>query len=131
MALGEMIRSGDFKGEKHVPVIEMPDSVTAGTPFEVTVSVGKEIPHPNTTEHFIAWIDLYFRPASGGFPYHVAHFDFRAHGESVKGPNEGPVHAHPAVTFTVQVTEPGTFVAVSMCNIHGLWESSAEVNVTG
>jgi len=129
MSIGEMIRSGDFRGEKHVPVIEVPESVTAGEPFHVTLSVGREVPHPNTTEHFIAWIDLFFRPASGGFPLHVGHFDFRAHGESVGGPNTGPVHAHPSVSFSMQVTEPGTLVAVSMCNIHGLWESSRELRL--
>ncbi len=131
MAFGEMIRTGDFKGEKHVPVIEAPATVSAGTPFEVTVSVGREVPHPNTTEHFIAWIDLYFKPASGGFPFHVGRFEFMAHGESPKGPNRGPVHAHPSVTFPVQVGEAGTFVAVSMCNIHGPWESTHEVTVGG
>jgi len=129
MALGDLIRSGDYKGEKHVPVIELPDSVQAGEPFPVTVSVGKEVPHPNTTEHFIAWIDLFFQPASGGFPFHVGHFDFRAHGESAKGPNQGPVYAHPSVTFSVQVDQPGAFTALSMCNIHGLWESSATVEL--
>ena len=129
MMLDSMVRTGDFKGEKHVPVIEAPEAVAKGSPFQVTVSVGKEIPHPNTTEHFIAWIDLFFKPASGGFPYHVGRFDFRAHGESVKGPNQGPVHAHPSVTFPVSLNEPGTLVAVSLCNIHGLWESSREVAV--
>ena len=58
MKLGDLIQSGDFKGEKHVPVIEAPAKVKAGEPFKVIVSVGKEIPHPNKPEHFISWIQL-------------------------------------------------------------------------
>ena len=56
--LGDYIKSDDFKKEKHVPVIETGSGIKAGTPFQVTVTVGKEIAHPNTTEHFIAWIKL-------------------------------------------------------------------------
>ena len=44
MKLGDLIQSGDFKGEKHVPVIEAPAKVKAGEPFKVIVSVGKRDP---------------------------------------------------------------------------------------
>ena len=127
MKLGDNVQSADWKKEKHVPVIECPDQVEAGTPFQVSVSVGKEIPHPNTTEHHIRWIDVFFRPDGENFTYHVAHLDFTAHGESVKGPNEGPVHTHPAASFSMQVSGAGTLMALSLCNIHGLWESSREI----
>ncbi|MBK7921960.1 MAG: Neelaredoxin [Veillonella sp.] len=60
MALNNYIKSGDFKGEKHVPVIEAPAQVAAGEKVKIEVSVGKDIAHPNTTEHHIAWIKLYF-----------------------------------------------------------------------
>ncbi len=36
--------------EKHAPIIECPERVKAGEVFEVTVGLGKEIAHPNTTE---------------------------------------------------------------------------------
>ncbi|MCG6961958.1 MAG: class II SORL domain-containing protein [Acidobacteria bacterium] len=130
MKNGELCRSGDFKGEKHVPVISTPEAVTAGVPFDVTVAVGTEIPHPNTTEHFIAWLDLYFKPLGEAFAYHAGHSDFRAHGESTRGANEGPIRAHPKATFSVEISKPGTLVAVSMCNIHGLWESSVDLDLS-
>jgi superoxide reductase len=38
-----------------VPVIECPDALKSGKRFEIKVSVGKEIAHPNTTEHHIRW----------------------------------------------------------------------------
>jgi len=47
--LGDQVQSADWKQEKHSPVIECPDSVKAGEKFQVTVSVGKEIAHPNTS----------------------------------------------------------------------------------
>ncbi len=129
MALGEHIQSADWKGEKHVPVIDAPESVAAGEAFEVMVTVGKEVPHPNTTEHFIAWIDLYFRPDKGKFIHHAGRVTFQAHGESAKGPNQGPVYAHPKALFSVQIGEPGTLIACSYCNVHGLWESEQRVEI--
>ena len=41
--------------------------ITAGEAFEVKVSLGKEIAHPNTTEHHIAWISLFFNPEGDNF----------------------------------------------------------------
>ena len=46
--IGEKIQEADWKKEKHVPVIECPDSVKANETFEVKVAIGKDIAHPNT-----------------------------------------------------------------------------------
>ena len=129
MGFGEHIKSADWKGEKHVPVIDAPESVKAGEAFDVTVTVGKEIPHPNTTEHFIAWIDLYFRPEKGAFIYHVGRATFQAHGESAKGPNQGPAYADPKALFSLKLGESGTLIATSYCNVHGVWESETPITV--
>lgn len=126
MRLGERIQTGDWKAEKHVPAIECPDEVQAGKPFRVTVSVGKGIPHPNTLDHHIRWIDVFFQPEGGKFVYQVGHFEFSAHGEA-----GGTVQSNPEATFSMQVSKPGTIIALSLCNLHGLWESSREVKVTG
>jgi superoxide reductase len=129
MKIGDAIQSADWKNEKHVPAIEAPDTVKAGEPFTVTVSVGKEIPHPNTTAHHIAWIDVYFKPDGDKFLHQVAHFDFTGHGASAKGPDTGPVYTNPSATFSLTVDGPGTLVAVESCNIHGLWEGSKAVEL--
>lgn len=123
------IQRDDWKKEKHMPVIETPETVQAGETFQVKVSIGKEIPHPNTTEHFIAWIDLYFHPEGGKFPHQVGHFAFTAHGEAVAGPNQGPVYTAPEITVSLKVNKNGRLHALASCNIHGLWESSAELKV--
>ena len=122
-------KSADVGKEKHVPVIECPESVSAGEMFDVRVSLGKEIAHPNTTEHHIRWITLFFHPEGDKAPYQVGRFEFSAHGESAAGPNEGPVYTDHAVTARLKVGKSGTLYAVALCNIHGLWESSKSVKV--
>jgi len=126
MMLGTKIQSADWKSEKHVPVIECKADVAANQPFEVKVSVGKEIAHPNTVEHHIRWIDVYFQPTGDKFVYQVGHFEFSAHGEA----KQGPAFTHPLAVFSMTVAGPGSLIALSLCNIHGLWESSKEITVT-
>ena len=127
--MSEIIQQADWKKEKHVPVIECPDEVKAGEIFEVKASLGKEIAHPNTTEHHIRWITLYFHPEGDKFAYKVGHYEFSAHGESAAGANQGPVYTHHAVTTALKINKSGTLHALALCNIHGLWESSKEVRV--
>jgi superoxide reductase len=129
MQISDVSQTADWKSEKHVPAIEVPETMTSGEPFDVTVSVGKEIAHPNTTEHHIAWIDVYFKPDGDKFAYQVGHFNFRSHGASTKGPNTGPVYTHPIATFSMTAETSGTLIAVEHCNIHGLWENSLEIKV--
>ncbi len=127
--LGNLLQSADFKSEKHAPVIECPDKVKADEYFEVKAGLGKEIAHPNTTEHFIEWIDLFFHPDGDKYAYEVGRFEFKGHGASVKGPNQGPVYCNPNVTASVKLTTSGTFHAMAQCNIHGLWESTKTIVV--
>lgn len=127
--IGEHLQHADWQAEKHVPFIEAPTEVKAGEQFEVRVALGKEIGHPNTTEHHIRWIDVHFHPVEDDFTYHVGRFEFAAHGESVQGPNTGPVYTHHEVTFSVALNEPGTLYALAFCNIHGIWEYAHEIDV--
>jgi superoxide reductase len=130
-ALSELFQTADWKTEKHVPVIECPDHVKAGEPFAVTLTVGKEIAHPNTTEHHIRWIALYFQGEGDKFPYEIGRADFAAHGEAAAGANQGPAYTHPAATLWVKLSKPGVLYAASYCNIHGLWQGSRAVSVEG
>jgi superoxide reductase len=128
--LSERIQRADWKKEKHAPVIEAPDQVPADEFFEVKVTLGKEIAHPNTTEHHISWITLYFQPEGIKFTHQVGHFEFSAHGESVAGPNQGPVYTHHEASTSLKINKPGTLYALALCNIHGLWESSKEIGLS-
>ena len=127
--LANNIQTADWKAEKHVPVIESPDQVKEGVNFNVKVTLGKEIAHPNTTEHHIRWITLYFHAHGEKFNYEVGHFEFNAHGESTEGANKGSVYTNHEVTASLKLSKPGTLHALAFCNIHGLWESSKDIEV--
>jgi len=117
------IRTADWKHEKHAPVIHTPDTVEAGTPFTVTIVVGEEISHPNTPEHHISWIELYFVPKGGETAYFLGRTELGAHGEA-------ELQTDPRAVFQVSVPGSGTLKAVALCNIHGLWEGSKEIEVS-
>lgn len=127
--LKELFQDADWKKEKHSPVIEGPDSIKKGEAVKVTVSVGKEIAHPNKTEHHIAWIDIYFLPDGEKFPYQIGKAEFNAHGASAQGPDTSTVYTAPEATVQFKTDKTGTIMASSFCNIHGLWENAKKLNV--
>jgi superoxide reductase len=127
--IGELFQSADWQKEKHVPFIEVTESVKAGTPVTLRVQVGKLAAHPNTTEHHIRWIAVYFHAEGDKFPYELGRFDFTAHGESTDGPNNGSVFTDPDISLSFKTRKAGTIFAVSLCNIHGLWQASREIGI--
>jgi superoxide reductase len=129
MKMGELYQTADWKTEKHVPVIDCPDAVAKDEMFEVKVTLGKEVAHPNTTEHHIKWIQVYFKPDGDKFSYEVASCEFSAHGAAVEGANKGPVYTHHGATVSMKITQPGVILATSFCNIHGLWENSKAIKL--
>ncbi|MBN2410177.1 class II SORL domain-containing protein [candidate division KSB1 bacterium] len=127
MGFSELYQSADWKKEKHSPVIEIIGRAIKGETINVHLSVGKEIAHPNTTEHFIAWIDAYFLPKGEKFPIQLGKYEFNSHGASAAGANSSTIYSVPEVTFTFKTEKTGTLFASSYCNIHGLWENSLEI----
>ena len=125
--LKDLLQSADWKTEKHIPVIEAPDKVKRSEFFRITVTVGKEVAHPNKTEHHIRWIAVYFQPAGEKFPYQIGRIEFTAHGESVKGPDTSTVYTNSEVVLNFKTEKSGTIYASSYCNIHGLWRSAKEI----
>ncbi len=125
--LKDLFQSADWKQEKHVPVIEAPDKVKKGEGLAITITVGKEVPHPNTTEHHIRWIGVYFLPDAEKFPHQIGRFEFDSHGESAQGPNTSTVYTEAQVTCTFKTEKSGTIFATSYCNIHGVWKNSKEI----
>jgi len=128
--LKELFQDADWKTEKHVPVIECVDEAKKGDAIKVSVSVGKQIPHPNATEHHIRWIEVYFLADGEKFPYQVARVEFSAHGESAQGPNTSTIYTQPEVLCSLKTEKSGTIMASSYCNIHGLWEGSRKISVS-
>ena len=119
-----LFQSADWKTEKHVPVIEAPDTVKKGEMFRVTASLGKEIAHPNKTDHHILWISLYFHPEGEKYPYEIGRTEFLSHGASIRGADTSTVYTHHEACVTFKTDKPGILFASAYCNIHGLWESA-------
>ena len=103
--------------EKHVPIIDSPSRVKAGKPFTITVEVGKTVPHPNTVEHHIKWIQLYAQYEDSRYVVELGTFNF------------GPTMAQPKVTLTIMLKSKATLYSLEHCNIHGLWDYSVDVEV--
>lgn len=95
---------------KHTPVIEAPEKVKKDEWFEVRVIVGKDIPHPNTKEHWIEHVSLW------ADNFLVARADFEAE------------RAASEVVFKVKLEKSAVLTAHAYCNLHGLWHSE-EVKV--
>ena len=117
----ELFKTADWKTEKHAPVIEIPERIASGELFQVTASIGKEIPHPNLPEHFISWIEVFFLPEGEKFALNIGKFEFNGHGT----PSE--VFTQPQVTFAMKTVKPGKLYATSYCNIHGLWRGEVDI----
>ena len=120
--LANYVKSGDWKGEKHVPAIIAPASVKAGVTVQVKGCVGEEIAHPNTLEHHVAWIKLFFIPDGSQVVVELANSEFSANGEL-------ECFTEPTVFANVKLPKSGKLVALSYCNIHGLWENSVDITV--
>ena len=121
------IQTADWKSEKHVPVIDV-KGVKDGVAV-VKVKVGKEIAHPNTTNHHIKWMDLFFWPEGEKFPVEIGYCTFDHHGETAQGPDSSGIYSEPSAKFVFKTEKSGTLMATSYCNIHGLWKSEAELKI--
>ena len=100
--------------KKHMPVIDCPDTVKAGEPFQVKIHVG-EIPHVMEEAHFIQWVDVYFKD------------NFFARVELT------PKFTRPEVTLTLErhsKHSSSTLRVIERCNLHGQWEATKDITVT-
>ncbi len=104
------------KVESHTPKIDAPDAVKADQPFEIKATVG---PHPNTVEHSIRRIEIYFYEE--GRPFNPV---------LLFSSNLTPVVSEPNVSFKAKLSKSGTIYALEYCNLHGLWEGRREIKVT-
>jgi superoxide reductase len=128
-SVSDIYQTDEWATEKHVPVIDAPDVFVPGEMTTVFVEVGKEIEHPNTTEHHIRWIRVYFMPEGSSYAYEIGDFDLGAHGEGVDGPNTSTIYTNHKVMLEFKTDVPGTLYATSFCNIHGMWESSKAISI--
>jgi superoxide reductase len=99
--------------KKHLPVIECPDTVKSGEPFQVKIKVG-EVPHVSEEAHHIQWIEI-------------------KTGENLYSRVElVPVLSIPEVTMTLKKAgkhRTSSIRVIERCNIHGLWETKKDITV--
>jgi len=108
MKFGDILKGAAAEGkEKHVPVIEKGADM-------VTVTVGKETPHPSTLEHHIDWIEL-FGVTKDNKVIDLGRASF------------APTYTASVAVFKVPLAGFKTLYSLSYCNIHGVWESSLEL----
>lgn len=91
--------AGDFE-KKHTPFVTLE---TAGDKVIVSVEVGHEVPHPNGSDHYITFIELY----AAGTP--IARLDL------------APGLSYPKFSVPVSLPEGTVVRAIEHCNLHGWW----------
>jgi superoxide reductase len=89
----------DFE-KKHTPFVTLEAQLDR---LLLTVEVGHGVPHPNGTDHYITFIELY----ANGAP--IARFDLF------------PGVTHPKICVPVSLPPDTVLRAVEHCNLHGLW----------
>ncbi len=100
----------------HSPVITVPEKVKAGELFEVGVAIGKEL-HPMGPVHWIEYVQL----SIGNEP--AGTLAFQSNG-----------YMRPEATFAVMLDprlkgKMVSLVATEKCNLHGIWQHYANVEV--
>lgn len=96
--------------KKHTPVIEVNGDAREGESFEVSVTVGEYLKHPNEHGHFIQFLELY----SGE--------TFLGRADFASGRSE------PKAVFSVSLDHLHDLRAFEHCNLHGTWEGRKELD---
>ena len=125
LKLKDILKDESNQGKiEHLPVFKLPEKLRKNEQIHGSVTVGLKAPHPNTTEHNIVWMSIYFLPEGADFPYQILRISYDAHGASVKGGDTSGIYSDAELCFTLRTTTSGTLYCASYCNIHGLWNTS-------
>ena len=100
----------------HSPVIKSPDKVNAGEVFTVEVAVGK-MPHPMGPTHWIEHLQLNIGNEPAG------NVIFRSHGYLKAYGGFNVVLGDELKGKTISL------IAQIKCNLHGIWQNHADVEV--
>jgi len=114
MGLNEYIKTADSEGkEKHVPFISVAECNTCGE-LSLMVRVGAEVFHPSTAEHHIQHIGVHGLTKEDKIVF-ITRFEL------------GGANTVPYVKTHIKKDTFKKIFAVSLCNLHGLWESFLEI----
>ena len=112
--LKNYIKNSESEGkEKHVPFILATDCSSCGE-IGVTIKVGKEIFHPSTPEHYIQYVELFGINKDDKLVFLTKFI----------------LSKENTIPYLKTHIKKGVFkklLALSSCNIHGLWEREIEI----
>ncbi len=96
---------------KHVPLIQAPDTVKKGEPFDLKVRIGRVL-HPMEMPHHIEWIHFFKdnRPLA-----------------AVQLSREG---VSPSATLSLSLLKPAEIQVKILCNLHGYWMETKKIGAT-
>lgn len=97
--VADFAMADDFT-KKHTPYLTME---RAGDKVRISVEVGHEVPHPNTLDHYIAYVELRVADAT------IARFDFT------------PQAVYPKVSVIADLPAGTMVKAIELCNLHSYW----------
>jgi superoxide reductase len=115
MHFSDIVKGSSSEGrEKHIPSIEMIKGQGKVGKDLVEIVVGREVPHPNTVEHYIVWIQAFGVKKDG----HVMDL-----GREAFKPELGkPVYA-----FEINSSDYKHLFSFAYCTLHGVWEQHLEI----
>ena len=100
--------------DRHSAFIYCDDNAKKGEKFKVKVKVGDEYKHPDDTDHYIAWIQLW----NGEKMLAQTHFVEGAMGNQPENVE---------VDFYIVPQKNMKLTATAFCTKHGLWESDEKL----
>jgi superoxide reductase len=111
----DLVKGNTSEGkEKHIPAIELMKGRGSGGKDLVEIQVGRELPHPNTPEHYIVWIQA-FGVKKDGQILDLGREVFK------------PVVSKPIYAFELNTSDFKHLFSFSYCNVHGVWEQHLEL----
>jgi superoxide reductase len=117
------LRTKERKVRSHTPVIECPEKVEAGKIFQIKISLGDGTGYPDTTEHHIRRVSLYYSDNDGKTVRQIAGVEFDSH-----SPNRDALSRYETIV-DAKITESGILHAMAYCNVHGLAEAIRQITV--
>ena len=114
MRFSDLVRGRSSQGkETHMPVIELIRGKGRQKKDQIEITVGREQTHPQTTDHYIKWIQAFGVQKDG----HIMDM-----GRMSFSPETAP-----EFTFEVDSAQYDHIFAFSYCSQHGVWEQHFEI----
>jgi superoxide reductase len=117
------LQTAERKTRSHTPVIECPDKVEADKIFQIKISLGDSTGHPDTNEHHVRRLSLYYSDSDGKTVRQITGVEFQSH-----SPGKDALSRYETIV-DAKITESGILHAMAYCNVHGLAEAIRQITV--